>query len=393
MKILMWLSIGFDRRATSEHLLVAIAEALYREGHSVHVLQKDTGGVLAELPEKMKVLGVTTTRIKLSPPKKSNFVARFLTDLLYVSKCRRWLKKNRNFDRVFMQSSNVADANTRALRRVLKDTPIIFNVQDIFPENAAYCGSISRGGMVYKILSSMQRRAYRRVDKVITISEDMKAQLVELGVPSDKVEVVYNWSYRDTPYDLSELDYSRVAPLFDADKFNVVYAGNIGMMQNVELVVRAAARMVEHTDIAFHIFGDGLYKNKLVALAEELGAGNLTFHKMLDSADAPALYGSADLNVIPLGEKIYKTALPSKTATCLATGKPVALCIGKESEFGRKMSESFGVKLLSANDADELAEAVLAARENRGARLNTADFEKYFSLSANSGRYGEIIVN
>jgi glycosyltransferase involved in cell wall biosynthesis len=292
-----------------------------------------------------------------------------------------------------MQSSNVADANTRVLRRVLKDTPIIFNVQDIFPENAAYCGSISRSGMVYKILSSMQRRAYRRVDKIITISEDMKAQLCELGVPSDKVEVVYNWSYRDTPYDLSELDYSRVAPLFDKDKFNVVYAGNIGMMQNVELVVRAAAKLSEHTDIAFHIFGDGLYKNKLTALAEELGAGNLTFHKMLDSADAPALYGSADLNVIPLGENIYRTALPSKTATCLATGKPVALCIGKESEFGRRISESFGVALLGANDADELAKAVLAAREDRDSRLNTADFEKYFSLTANSGRYGEIIID
>ena len=221
----------------------------------------------------------------------------------------------------------------------------------------------------------------------------MKNTLSLDGVPEDKIEVVYNWSYRDTPYDLAELDYTRVSSLFDKDRFNVVYAGNIGMMQNAELVVRAAAKLSERSDIAFHIFGDGLYKNKLTALAEELGAKNLTFRNALDSADAPALYASADLNVIPLVEDIYKTAFPSKNATCIAVGKPIAMCIGKESVMGQKLRDDFGVTLLGANDADELADAILAARDGGNSRLDTAKFEEYFSKTANSGRYGEILYD
>ena len=392
MKILFWLSIGLDRRTPSEHLLTAIVEALYRQGHTVHILQKDTDGEKAKLTPRMTELGVTTSTVKSYPPKKNNFIARFSADVLYVRNCKKWLKKNKDFDRVFMQSSNVAGFQTSALKKYFKSIPVTFNVQDIFPENAAYCGSISRDGIIYKVLSAMQKKAYSRVDKIVTISEDMKSQLSELGVPAEKIEVIYNWSYRDTPYDLSALDYTRVAPLFDKDKFNVVYAGNIGMMQNVELVVRTAAKMKEQSNVAFHIFGDGLYKNKLVALAEELGADNLTFHPMLDSADAPALYASADLNVIPLAENIYRTALPSKTATCLACGKHIAFCIGKDSEFGQKMSRDFGVALLEPNDTDALAAEIMSATQSKGAKLRTDRFETDFSLSGNSQRYAETIV-
>lgn len=64
VKILVWLSIGLDRRTPSEHLLTAIVKALTDKGHTVHILQKDTGGSLPEIPHKIAVLGVTTTRIR-----------------------------------------------------------------------------------------------------------------------------------------------------------------------------------------------------------------------------------------------------------------------------------------------------------------------------------------
>ena len=147
MKILFWLSIGLDRRTPSEHLLTAIVEALYKQGHTVHILQKDTCGSKANLTPLMEKLGVTTSVVVTKPPKKNNFIARFLSDVIYVRACKKWFKKNRDFDRVFMQSSNVAGLQILELKKYLKDISVTFNVQDIFPENAAYCGSISRGGM------------------------------------------------------------------------------------------------------------------------------------------------------------------------------------------------------------------------------------------------------
>jgi len=391
MRVLFWLSIGLDRRTPSEHLLTAIVESLYAQGHTVHILQKNTRGDKSSLPQRMIDLGVTTTRILSVQPQKSDLVARYLTDIQYVCKCWTYLRKAKGFDCVFLQSSNVAGMQVFALRHLLRKIPIIFNVQDIFPENAVYCHSIGSKSIAYRILSSIQQYAYRHVNRIITISEDMKDQLVEIGTPEEKIEVIYNWSYQDQPYDLTTLDYTRVAPFFDPQKFNVVYAGNIGRMQNVELVIQAAAKMRDQEDIMFHVFGDGVHKEKLVALAQKLDACNVQFHPMLDATDAPALYASADVNVIPLAKNIYRTALPSKTATCLACGKPIIFAIGTESKFGQKMQADAGCRLIDSDDVDGLCNEIELIRRKTATSPDIV-FTKKFSKRSNSTCYSELIL-
>lgn len=392
MKILFWLSIGMDRRTPSEHLLTDMVEALYKRGHTVHILQKNTKGPLGSLPKRMVELGVETKRIECSMSQKGNLAGRFMVDVLYVFKCLKWLRKHKEFDRIFMQSSNVAGAQTRLLRYVQKTVPVIFNVQDIFPENAVYCGKMKKNGFLYKCFSFMQGHAYRYASSIITISEDMKDQLVEIGTPADKVEVVYNWSYRDTMYDPSEIDYSCLDGIIDRSKFNVVYAGNIGVMQNVEIVVRAAAEMKGDKDVCFHVIGDGAYRKKMERLASDLQADNVCFHDMMSSDCAPVIYSAADVNIIPLAENIYRTALPSKTATCLACGKPILFAIGNGSKFGEKVSEHVDARVIGSDDVEGLCEAIREVKQVSSRMKNQAFFAEFFSRTENSGRYAKIIT-
>ena len=149
MRILFWLSIGLDRRTPSEHLLTAMIEALYKRGHTVHILQKDTGGKIEGLYPKLENLGVTTTRIPMNAVAHSNLVSRYLSDLSYVRKCDEWIKQNRNYDRVFVQSSNVAGFQMQILKKRMKNVRTIFNVQDMFPENAVYSGKIKKNSCLY----------------------------------------------------------------------------------------------------------------------------------------------------------------------------------------------------------------------------------------------------
>lgn len=391
MKILFWLSIGMDRRTPSEHLLTDMVEALYESGHTVHILQKNTNGPLGPLPKRMVELGVETTRIECSTSQKGNLAGRFMVDVLYVLKCLKWLRKHKEFDRIFMQSSNVAGVQTRFLRHVQRSVPVIFNVQDIFPENAVYSGKMKKNGFLYKCFSFMQRHAYSYASRIITISEDMKEQMVEIGTPADKIEVVYNWSYRDTMYDPSEIDYSCLDGIIDRSKFNVVYAGNIGVMQNVEIVIRAAAQMKDDKDVCFHVIGDGAYRQKLEQLAVELQADNVCFHDMMPSDCAPAIYSAADVNIIPLAENIYRTALPSKTATCLACGKPIIFAIGKESKFVQKLSQMIDCVSVDADDVQALCNAVRELMDSNDTCCAQRVFTTSFGKTANSQRYAAII--
>ena len=391
MKILMWLSIGLDRRTPSEHLLTAIVEALYEKGHTVHILQKSSGGDKPSLPDNMARLGVTTTCVSQNQAGKSNFVGRYLADLQYVMKCRKYLK-TLEFDRVFMQSSNVAGVQTATLRQLHRNVPLTFNVQDIFPENAVYSRTMKKDSMPYRVLSAIQKKAYRDADRIITISEDMKDQLLELGVDEDKISVIYNWSYQDEVYDPEKTTTEVVERLMPEDDFNVVYAGNIGLMQNVEIVVETAAKMKNEPKIRFHIFGDGLYRKKLEARTQELGLENVVFHDMLPAEHAPALYCKADVNIIPLAENIYRTALPSKTATCLACQKPIILAIGEKSRFGHVLSKKTGCKITGSNDAEGMAKAILSIYEEKNELSVKEIFSQAFRLSANSAAYAQIIA-
>lgn len=388
MKVLMWMGGNFDRRTPSEHLLVAIVQALYADGHTVHIIQKDTGGPLPKLPSELVELGVTTDCIPCQLASKGNFIARYLVELRYVWKCRRLIKKYRDYDAVFNQSSNVAGFMAFVVKHNMPKARLTYNVQDIFPENAAYIGSVK--GIVYKIFSAEQRYAYRHADQIITISEDMKELLIEKGADSQKTDVVYNWSYTDNLYRYEDVYNEKIAKYLSTGKFNVVYAGNIGAMQNVDVVVETAKLMQDEEDVHFHIFGDGMYKERLQHEAE--GLSNISFWPMQPSELAPSIYAMADVNVIPLATNIYRTALPSKTATCIACQKPIIFCIGKESKFGKWMSNEAGFYVLGSCDAEKLVDAIRKVEKNRIVINNGELYKKTFSRTANSKRYAELIV-
>ena len=390
MKILFWMSIGFDRRTPSEHLLTAIIEALYRNGHTVHVVQKSMNGLLPELPEKLTKLGVTSIGIPSKLPRKGNFVARYLSDVKYVRRCKRYIKKREKYDAVFMQSTNVAGFAIRMLRKKAPGAAITYNVQDIFPYNAAFSGSLSGSGVAFKVLAKIQRYAYRKADHIITISEDMKDLLVEDGVSPSKIEVVYNWSYRDEPYLEGDVDCSKAREMFTTDKFNVVYAGNIGVMQNVDVIVEAAKLMANERAVHFHIIGDGAYKEKLQRKAADLD--NVTFWPMLPSDLAPSIYMTADVNVIPLVKNIYKTALPSKTATCFACGKPIIFCIGKNSKFAQMAQKQTSCLCVDSDDAKALCDAILKVKATPESRGYKEFFAENLKKTENSEKYAEIIT-
>lgn len=389
MKVLMWMDGSFDRRTPSEHLLVAIVQALYANGHTVHIIQQNTGGPLDVLPKELVDLGVTTDCVPCQMAAKGNLTGRYLAGLGYIWRCRKAIWKHRDCEAVFNQSSNAAGVMAFMVKRLLPKARLTYNVQDIFPENAAYIGSAK--GIVYKILSAEQRYAYRHVDQIITISEDMKELLIEKGADSQKTEVVYNWSYTDSLYRYKDVYSEKIAKFLSTGKFNVVYAGNIGAMQNVDVVVETAKLMQDEEDVHFHIFGDGMYKERLQHEAE--GLSNISFWPMQPSELAPSIYAMADVNVIPLAPNIYRTALPSKTATCIACGKPIVFCIGRESKLLNILEQNGLCAFVPSDDAKCLAESVLNLKKSLKDRTFLDEkFHQYFEREKNSNEYSRLIT-
>ena len=336
MKIAV-VSIGsFDTQYSDYHIMRDIILGLLERGHEVNLIQKQYLDI-PQYPQQFdKYFGkqLQVHNIKFEKKAKADLKARYLADLSYYRQACKWMKKNKP-DKVFLQSCNTAFFTVFYAKYILK-CPLLYNEQDIFPENAYFAGILSERSMVYKVAHALQKYAYKNATALSTISDDMKSTIVtRYGISEDKVQVIYNWGHEELKAH-SEQDnvFLKKYPKKPGE-FRVVYAGNLGKMQNVELILETAALMKDEEEVSFYIVGGGVNEEQLKTFAKEKELNNVTFVGMQPPEEVADLYAAADVNVIPLQKGLIYAALPSKTADCLIAGKPIITCVDDESKFAK----------------------------------------------------------
>ena len=379
MKVCVLSSGSFERNYSSYHLLRDIIIHLQKRGCEVSLIQKyyETQGVF---PTELDIKKICIHEVKCVQARKTIFVGRLASEFKYYLQARRYIREEKNSDVFFLQSNNVPYLPIWLIHRITKK-PVVYNVQDIFPQNAFLSGVVGKNSVLGKILMNLQKWTLKHSEGIITISEDMKDTLVEAEADESKVTIAYNWA--------NELQGEPIVKRSDA-LFHVVYAGNIGMMQNVECVVKAACLLQTERDIHFDIYGNGARRERCERLAE--GLENVTFYDPVPADRAFSLYFNADVNVVPLAKGLIKTALPSKIAVCLLCKKPVVFCIDKESHFALQMERDIQGSIVSPTDEKELAQAILKIKNGEcvqripGKTLNqfdrTANLDKYYEALA-----------
>lgn len=358
MKIAV-VSIGsFDTQYSDYHIMRDIIVGFLERGHEVNLIQKQYLDVPQYPQQFEKYLGgqLQVQNIRFEKKAKADLKARYIADLSYYRQACRLMKRNKP-DKVFLQSNNTAFFTVFYTKHVLK-RPLLYNEQDIFPENAYFAGILSESSAIYKVAHMLQKYAYNNATALSTISEDMKSTIVtRYGIPADKVKVIYNWGHEELKAHCEDENvFLRKYPKKPGE-FRVVYAGNLGKMQNVELVLEAAALMKDEPDITFYIVGGGVNEAQLKEYAKEQSLSNVTFVGMQPPEEVADLYAAADVNVIPLQKGLVYAALPSKTADCLIAGKPIITCVDGESKFAELMNE-YGFVNADVGGTENLVKAI-----------------------------------
>lgn len=356
MNLLFVLSLGFDRPGPSIHLLTALMDALAQRGHTLTVVQQNTGGPGPDLPEELAAGGRIAARTLFMPaPRKQSFAARYLNRRSYARAAARQMAGA--YDLVYIHSCQNLNDFVRAARRRCPGAKIVLNVQDIFPQNAAAIRLMGTGSPLYRLLYDAQARAYQGADAIITLSPDMEDTLIRSGADKDKVCVIPPWTYSDhiapvpTPSNAFLEKYPEARGFF-----RVVYAGNVGQMQNVEIVLEAARLLADEPGVLFMVVGGGARADSLKERAR--GLANLRFYPMQPPQMAPQVYAMADINLITLAPGVTATAFPSKTAICCAVGRPILAAVDRDSHYFRMIDGLDGCRCVPAGDAGALAQAV-----------------------------------
>lgn len=382
MKVVIATPILYDSTSPFNHLFKDIIGGFLNAGYEVerHVAVRDR-------TEDGYKYGYENIEYVKYPRKESahgNIITRYIRDTLTNIWEARGIKKS-GADVLFEDVSYSSFWSVRAAKK--KGMRVVAMLQDVWPDNAVQSGLIKNNGLLYRYFESWQRYVYKHADKIICISDDMKDFIASKGVDEKKIEVIYNWGYSDETVDISWEDNEFVKKSGLEKDFYAVYAGNIGKMQNVELVVRAAKKM---PDIKFLIIGDGAKREEIEKMTE--GTGNIRMLPLQPPELAEHIYSMAGVNIIPLVEGGPKTAMPSKTGVVLSCGRPVIFCFGSGTRFAEMVEEYGAGTSVSATDEDELVEAIKHQKNEMRNRSGAYRlFKALFSRSNNIRLYAESV--
>jgi len=236
----------------------------------------------------------------------------------------------------------------------------VYILQDIFPDSMLAMGKFTEWHPVVRVCRRMEQRIYKKNSAFITLSEDMKRTLVARGIPHEKIAVIPNWADTEAVRPISRADN----PLFDElrlsrDCFYAVYAGTLGVLQEPDTLLDAAKLLGVQNDIRVVIFGGGALLEHVRARVENERIDNVLLFPLLPDERVAEVYSLGDAALVPLKAGTTRFAMPSKTWTALAAGRPVIVCADAGSEWARSIEhESYGI-CVHPGEPQEMADAIL----------------------------------
>jgi colanic acid biosynthesis glycosyl transferase WcaI len=195
------------------------------------------------------------------------------------------------------------------------------HVQDFEVDAAFGLGLLPGEGRAHRLAEMLDRRTMCLFDHISTVSEKMMQRLPEKGVPIEKTVMFPNWVDTDVIAPLPGVSRLRQQLGLGPERVVLMYAGNMGMKQGLELLPLLAQEFAPDPRIHFVFCGDGAYHAQLAGMVR--GAANVTMLPLQPFDRLNDLLNAADIHLLPQRPDAADLVMPSKLTGMLASGRPV----------------------------------------------------------------------
>lgn len=317
------------------------------------------GIVCREYHQEIEILRARGTTFS-----KRSFVGRFANYLSYfTSSCLVGLRLSKPDVVVALTDPPIIGlAALLAARRY--GVPFVLLCQDVFPEVARLLEDF-QSETVNHILDGINRFLLRRADRVIALGETMQARLTEeKGAAPDKMSVIPNWAdcAQIIPADKRN-PFSKAHKL--EDPFVVMHSGNIGLSQNLEILLEAAELLKGVPDIQVILVGDGAKRDQLQQQAESRHLNNVRFLPFQPREGLTHSFATADVFVISLKKGLAGYIVPSKLYGILAAGRPYVAAVEEACEVSAVTRKYDCGLLVEPENPQGLADKILMLYRDR----------------------------
>lgn len=232
-----------------------------------------------------------------------------------------WAK---DIDLIYVASTPPTQGALAALVKKFKRVPFVYNLQDIFPDSLAGTGLAKKDGTLWKIGRAIENFTYKNADKIIVISEDFKKNIMAKGVPEEKIVVVYNWVDQNAVVDIPRSEnvlFDRYG--LDRSKFYVTYNGNIGLTQNMDMLLDVAKALENNDDIQFVLVGNGAYLDQVKQIIKDKNLLNVTLLPFQPYEEISHVFSLGDVSLVISKPGVGANSVPSKTWSIMSASRPV----------------------------------------------------------------------
>ena len=394
----------FDPEPTFKGLV--FARELVKQGFKVEVLTgfpnypggKVYAGYKIKLIQRECIDGVQITRLPLYPNHDQSAIKRVLNYASFAASALVYgLFMAKRADVMYAYHPPLTVGIAASLIRRLRGIPLVYDIQDMWPDTLRATGMLNNPRAL-ALVGRVCGWVYKRVDQLVVLSPGFKRLLLQRGVPERKIDVIYNWA--DESALMSPVG-TVPAAFPGADRFRVVFAGNMGKAQALDAVLDAAAILQAcGSRASLVMLGGGVEVSRLKNRAIEMKLGNVVFLPPVPMSEVGTVLAAADVLLVHLRkDPLFEITIPSKTQAYMAVGKPLLMAVngdaadlvrqakcGLTAESENPQALADAVDALAAMPADELKtmgeNASRFYQEALGLQVGVAKFAAVFeSLS------------
>lgn len=272
----------------------------------------------------------------------------------------------KDIDCIYLASTPPIQGVMGGILKIFKKVPFVYNLQDIFPDSLVGTSLAKKGGLLWKIGRVIENFTYKHADKIIVISEDFKKNIMAKGVPEEKIVVIYNWVDQNAVVDVPREENKLFDKYkLDRDAFYITYSGNIGLTQNMDLLLDVMNDLQKsHPKIKLVLVGEGAYKKNVEEIVKQGNLNNVTMIPFQDYADISQVFSLGDAGLVISKPGVGSNSVPSKTWSIMSASRPV-IANFDENELKSIITDNECGIFTKAGDKEAFKNAIITLYENK----------------------------
>ena len=351
--------------------LTALVGRLVAEGHEVEVLTSLPNlphGILYDGYRSRPLmrddrLGATVFRAFVWPYRGRNPLKRIIHLTSFALSASVFCWRLRRYDLLYVYHPPITISIPAGLLSVLRRRPMLYDVQDLWPQAGVAAGAI-RQGALFRFMDIWAKFIYRSSAHITVIAPEFKSTLTDLGVLAEKITVIPNWTDEEC-FKPAPADGCRAQFGIPEGPFVAMYAGNFGSSHGVDTILDAARLLRDRQDVLFIFSGSGAEYERSAKSAVDAGLANVKFLGYIERrSDLPKLYAAADIMLVHLRKSpVGAVSVPSRLLAYMACGRPILVC---SQGAPRNLVEAAGCGLpCEPEDSARLVTAIVSAIKQR----------------------------